>query len=162
MVNHCEIEWIRAVLSYLQDEAAMALDLVPPPPAKTLTPTPTPEPPKKPPDPSLSVLFPEWTLYCAPDNPFRTPVTKETKEEYKRALNKVTDGLRSPFAPETEGPVEFNGKVVGVELMLETFNSAVTTVIAAVERGYFPARDPTPLSPRDWARLAYSLVAAIG
>ena len=49
-----------------------------------------------------------------------------------------------------------------VDLSSESFNAAVLTVLAAMERGYYPARDPTSLDPRDWARLACSLVAAIG
>ncbi|KAN0118225.1 hypothetical protein V8E52_005486 [Russula decolorans] len=35
-------------------------------------------------------------------------------------------------------------------------------VIAALERGYFPNRDPTPLGTSDWARLSCDLLAAIG
>ena len=35
-------------------------------------------------------------------------------------------------------------------------------VLAAVERGYYPTHDPTPLNPRDWACLACSMTSAIG
>jgi hypothetical protein len=43
----------------------------------------------------------------------------------------------------------------------ETFNAAVTTVIAALERGYFLSCDPTPLGPSEWARLSCALLAAV-
>ena len=49
-----------------------------------------------------------------------------------------------------------------MDLSSEDFNSAVITVLAAIERGYYPSRDPTSLNPRDWARLACTLVSAIG
>ena len=51
---------------------------------------------------------------------------------------------------------------MGVDLSAESFNAAVLTVLAAIERGYYPSRDPTPLSAQDWARLSCSLIAAIG
>ncbi|KAI0285881.1 hypothetical protein BGY98DRAFT_1092709 [Russula aff. rugulosa BPL654] len=140
----------------------MALDPLPPPPPETLTLKPTLPPPKKPPDPSITVPFPERTPYRAPENPFRGPITKETEEEYKRILQEVTEDIRAPFSYDNEGPLLFDGESVGVDLSSESFNAAVITVLAAVERGYYPARDPTPISARDWARLACSLVAAIG
>jgi hypothetical protein len=140
----------------------MALDPLPPPPSETLTPKPTRFQPKKPPDPSIAVIFPERTPYRATENPFRETIPKETEEEYKRLLSSVTEGIRAPFSYDNEGAVSFDGESVGVNLSSETFNAAVITVIAAIERGYYPARDPTPLSTRDWARLACSLVAAIG
>lgn len=140
----------------------MALDPLPPPLLETLTQKPTHQPPKKPPDPSISALFPERTPYRAPNNPFREPIPKETEEEYKRILKEVLDDLRSPFCYDDEGPYSFDGSKVGVDLSSENFNAAVITVLAAVERGYYPTRDPTPLNTRDWARLACALISAIG
>ena len=107
-------------------------------------------------------MFLEKTPYQAPDNPFRETLTKETEDEYKRILHEVTESLRAPFNHDNEGPVMFDGESIGVDLSSETFNTAVVTVLAAIECGYYPSCDHTPLNPRDWTRLACSLVAAIG
>ena len=139
----------------------MVLDLLLPPLPKTLTLKPT-LPPKNPPNFSIAVLFLERTPNYAPENPFREPIPKETEEEYKCLLTKVTNGLRAPFGHNNKGPLLFNGKKVGVDLSLKAFNAAVVIVLAMVEDGYYPAQDPTPLSPKDWARFACSLVTAIG
>ena len=47
-------------------------------------------------------------------------------------------------------------------ISMENFNDAVTTVIAAIERGYYSTRDPTPLGPTDWAKLSCALLAVVG
>jgi len=88
----------------------MVLDPLPPPPPETLTPNPTPLPPKKPPDPSISIIFLKKTPYRAPDNPFRETVTTGTEEEYKHILSSVVDRLRAPFAHDNEGPFSFKGE----------------------------------------------------
>jgi hypothetical protein len=140
----------------------MALTPEPPPP-KTLTQNPTPpNPPKKPPDPPLTMLFPERRPYRCPDNPFACPPPKEIKETYKRTVSEVLDTLRAPFIWDDQDSFEFAGTNIGLNLAPENFDAAVTTVIAAVERGYYPSRDPTPLNPRNWARLSCALIAAIG
>ncbi|KAH9959886.1 hypothetical protein BGW80DRAFT_1256364 [Lactifluus volemus] len=40
----------------------------------------------------------------------------------------------------------------------ETFNTTVTTVIAALERGYFSICDPTSLGPSEWTCLSCALL----
>ena len=140
----------------------MALEPIPQP-DETLTRNPTPpEPPEKPPEPSLSALFPERRPYCCPDNPFAGPTPKETEETYKRTASKLLGNLRTPFICEDQGSFVFNGNNVGLDLSPEHFDAAVTTVIAAVECGYHPSCNPTPLDPRNWARLACALTTAIG
>ena len=85
----------------------MALDLLPPPPI-TLTPTPaTHAPPEKPPEPSLTTLFPERTQFYAPDNPFVGPLPKETEEKYKCTLKEVITDLRASFVHDSLEPLSF-------------------------------------------------------
>ncbi|KAH9959392.1 hypothetical protein BGW80DRAFT_1449125 [Lactifluus volemus] len=83
-------------------------------------------------------------------------------KEHREALKSALEGIRAPFLFDTEEPLVFNGACVGIDMSTETFNAAVTTVTAALERGYFSTRDPTPLGPGDWARLSCALLAAVG
>jgi hypothetical protein len=125
------------------------------PRAPTLTPHPTKNvPPDIPPDPSISVLFPEKTLYRISDNPFRPPIRQESNKEYVRALQEALNGIKVPFLFELKEEISFNGACIGVNMTAETFNAAVVTVTAALERGYYPTRDPTTLDPTGWASLA--------
>src|SRR5258707_15704693 len=90
-----------------------------PPPPITLTSIPTPPlppPPKNPPEPLLTALFPEKTPYCAPDNPYRSSLPKETLEEHQCLLKEVLGGLRAPFNYDNEGPFTFSDEGVGVTL----------------------------------------------
>jgi hypothetical protein len=134
------------------------------PPLSTLTPISTlPNvPPDRPPDPSISLLFPEATRFRALGNPFRGPLSKALQETHKSSLGEALNGLRSPFLFIPDEPLDFNGKSVGADISTENFNAAAITVIGTVERGYHPTRDPTPLSASDWARLSCALIAAIG
>jgi len=134
-----------------------------PPPDPTLTLTPNPNiPPDIPPDPSLSMLFPENTPYRVPDNPFRDSTSKRLREVHKITLQNALASVRGPFLFNPVEPYAFNGACVGVDITAESFNSAVITVIAALERGYCPNRDPAPLGTSDWARLSSALLAAVG
>ncbi|KAH9960221.1 hypothetical protein BGW80DRAFT_1256282 [Lactifluus volemus] len=135
---------------------------LPPLPTLTLLSTQLIIPPDKPPDPSISLLFPENTQYRVPENPFKGSLPKMRNKEYKDTLKKALDDIRAPFLFNTDEPIEFDGACVDVDMSTETFNAAMTTVIAAVERGYFSSRDPTPLGPREWARLSCALLAAVG
>ena len=140
----------------------MDLNLEPPPPL-TLTLTPQPiVPPDIPPDPSISMLFPENTPYRVLNNPFRGPNPKKLSETHKTALQDALGSVRSPFLFNLVEPYTFNGECVGDDTPSDSFNSAVNTVIAAVERGYCLNRDPAPLDPSDWARLSSALLAAVG
>jgi hypothetical protein len=140
----------------------MALDLLPPA-VVTLTPNPTPPapPPEKPPDPSLSNLFPEKTPYHALDNPYVEPLPKETEENYKCILKELVMDLRALFTHDSLAPLSFQGTNIGTSLSVESFNAAVITILMTLESGYNPAQN-TPLSTRDWARLACSIIAATG
>ena len=62
----------------------------------------------------------------------------------------------------TKGSFLFRGDDVSSSISAETFDAAALTIIAALEWGYYPAKDPTPLGPREWAQLLCSLTAAIG
>jgi hypothetical protein len=140
----------------------MEVDLIPPP-APTLTLTFNHNvPPDIPPDPSISMLFPENTPYRVPNNPFRDLTSKRLSETRNLVLQDALNSVRSPFIFNPVEPYNFNGECVGANTTAESFNSAVITVIAALERGYFPNRDPTPLEPSDWARLSSALLAAVG
>ncbi|KAH9957736.1 hypothetical protein BGW80DRAFT_1465613 [Lactifluus volemus] len=121
---------------------------LPPLPTLTLLSTQLIIPPDKPPDPSISLLFPENTQYRVPENPFKGSLPKMRNKEYKDTLKKALDDIRAPFLFNTDEPIEFDGACVDVDMSTETFNAAMTTVIAAVERGYFSSRDPTPLGPQ--------------
>ncbi|KAN0106948.1 hypothetical protein V8E52_010616 [Russula decolorans] len=131
----------------------------------TPTPTPTPEP-NVPPDiflePSISIPFPESTPYRASNNPFRGSASKRLSELHQTALQDALTSIRGPFLFNSEEPYAFNGACIEVDTSAESFNSAALMVIAALERGYFPNRDPTPLGTSDWARLSCDLLAAIG
>ena len=135
---------------------------LPPLPTLTLNTTILNDPPDKPPDPSISILFPENTQYRAPANPFRGPLSHKLEREHKEALQDALSGIRAPFFFELEEPIRFEGARVGVDTTTENFNAAVITVIAAIERGYYSSRDPTPLGPTDWARLSCATIAAVG
>ena len=43
-----------------------------------------------------------------------------------------------------------------------SFDTAAMSVISAIEQGYHPNRDNTPLESSDWARLTCGLLAAVG
>jgi hypothetical protein len=135
---------------------------LPPLPTLTLSSTLLNDPPDKPPDPSISVLFPENTRYRVPDNPFRGPLSQKLKKEHRQALQEALGCIKEPFFFELEEPIRFEGANVGVDTSTENFNAAVITVIAAIERGYFSMRDPTPLGPTEWARLSCAVLAAVG
>jgi hypothetical protein len=90
-------------------------------------------PPDKPPDPSISVLFPENTLYRVPENPFRGPLPKVRNKDHREMLKKALEGIRAPFIFNDEEPIKFEGACVGVDMSSEVFNAAVTTVMAALE-----------------------------
>ena len=135
---------------------------LPPLPTLTLSSTLLSIPPEKPPDPSISMLFPENTPYRVPNNPFRGTLPKTRKKEHREALNDALMDMRATFLYSTEGPIEFDGASVGIDMSTENFNAAVTTVIAAIERGYYSTRDPTPLGTSEWARLSCTILAAVG
>ncbi len=82
--------------------------------------------------------------------------------EYKEALQDALGIVRAPFLFSTEEPIQFNGACIGAEVPTETFNNAVNLIIAAIERGYYTSRDPTPLGPSEWARLSCAILAAVG
>jgi hypothetical protein len=135
---------------------------LPPLPTLTLTSTQLNDPPDKPADPHISVLFPENTPYRVPNNPFRGAVTQNLEKEHKQALQEALNSIKAPFIFELEEPIRFEGTNVDTDTSTENFNAAVTTVIAAIERGYCSTRDPTPLGPAEWARLSCTLLAAVG
>ncbi len=140
----------------------MEIDLVlPSTPTLTLPPT-LNVPPDIPHDPSISLLFPENTPYRVADNPFRGSISKELSESHKKALKDALTSIRGPFNFDTDESYTFNGEYVGTDITAESFDSAANTVIAALERGYYPNRDSTPLGPSDWARLSCALLAAVG
>jgi hypothetical protein len=90
-------------------------------------------PPDEPPDPSISVLFPENTQYRIPDNPFRGLLSQKLKKEHKQALQKALCLIKAPFFFDLEKPVKFEGAQVGIDMSTENFNAVVITVIAAIE-----------------------------
>jgi len=140
----------------------MELNPVPPLPP-TLTPAlETFVPPDIPPIPSLSMLFPENTPYRVPINPFRGKITKGLGEKHQKALQDALGSVRGPFLFNTEQPYCFNGDSVSADISTDSFNAAVTTIIAAIERGYCANRDPNPLDASDWARLSCAILAAVG
>src|SRR5580698_5165540 len=114
------------------------------------------------PTPSISILFPEITPYRIPDNPFRDSNPKRISEIHKKSLQDALGSIRGPYLFNLEESYDFNGANVGTDTTAESFNSAVTMVIAALERGYHPNRDPTPLKASNWARLGIDILAAIG
>src|SRR5712672_2222636 len=75
------------------------MELTPLPPLlPTLTLTSQPKiPPDLPPDPSISMLFPENTYYRIPNNPFRGPTSSELRETCKNALHDALKSVRGPF-----------------------------------------------------------------
>ena len=62
----------------------------------------------------------------------------------------------------TDDSLEFNGACVDMDMSAETFNAVVTTVIAAIEQGYYSNRNPMPLSISGWASLSCTMLAAVG
>ena len=134
---------------------------LPPLPTLTLNTT-VLNPPDKTTEPHISILFPENTPYRAPNNPFRGQVVQERKNEHDKALRDALSIIRKPFLFELNEPVKFEGANVDANISTENFNDAVTTVIAAIEQGYYLTQDPTPLGPTDWAKLSCTLLAAVG
>jgi hypothetical protein len=130
----------------------------------TLTPQPTPlnTPPDRPPDPGISILFPEITPYRAPDNPFRHSLTETLKKAHRTVLKEAMNKVRKPFQYFTDTILDFDGSVVGAKTTSEDFNAAVLVVTAALERGYYPHCDFTLLGPSDWAKLSCTMLAAVG
>ena len=143
----------------------MGFDPLPPLPQSTptLTLTVSPNvPPDIPPDPSLSILFPENTPYRVTDNPFQDSISKRLSEKHKNALQDALGSVRGPFLYNLVEPYTFNGMCVGVDTPSEAFNAVVVMVIAALEQGYCPNQDQTPLGSGDWARLGSALLTAVG
>ena len=140
------------------------MDLVPLPPLDlTLTPTIQKNvPPDIPPDPSISMLFPEKPPYRVPNNPFRGSISKGLGGKHKMALQDALDSVRLPLLFNPVEPYTFDSTSVGADSPSESFNSAVTMVIAALERGFCSNRDPAPLGPSDWAKLSCAMMAAVG
>ncbi len=136
--------------------------LLPPLPTLTLSSNQLNAPPEKPPDPSISMLFPEKTQYHVPDNPFRGSLPKMRNKEHKEALQDALSSIRAPFLFNIKEPLQFNGECVGTDASTDDFNTAVNMVTAAIERGYYAARDPTPLGPSEWVSLSCALLAAVG
>src|SRR5712671_4281536 len=103
------------------------MELTPLPPLlPTLTLTSQPKiPPDLPPDPSISMLFPENTYYRIPNNPFRGPTSSELRETCKNALHDALKSVRGPFIFNPVESYTFNGAVVGVDTPSDSFNSAV-------------------------------------
>jgi hypothetical protein len=144
-------------------QRAQPMDLNPAlPPLPTLTPLSTRlKILEKPPEPSISMLFLENTQYRIPENPFTGSLPKMCNKEHKESLKIALVSIRAPFIFSMEELIEFHGASVGADMSTEVFNATVTMVIAALERGYFTARDPTPLDPSNQARLSCALLAAI-
>ena len=136
--------------------------LLPPLPTLTLVSTQLSVPPDKPPEPSISMPFPEATKYTAPGNPFKGPLSQKLKSDHQKSLQDALSSIRETFFFEMKEPIGFNGEAVGVETSSEDFNAALTTVIAAIERGYHSSQEPTPLGPTEWARLSCAVLAAVG
>ena len=127
----------------------MEVDPLPPLP-QTLTLTLNPNiPPDVPPDPSISMLFPENPPYRVPDNPFRDSSSKGLREQHKNALQDALNSIRGPLLFNPVEPYTFEGTCIGDDTPSDSFNSAVTLVITAIERGYYLNRDQTPLGPSD-------------
>ena len=90
-------------------------------------------PPDLPPEPSLSMLFPENTPYRVLNNPFWSFIFEGLSETHKIALQDALASIRGPFLFNSVKPYTFDGECVGVDSPSDDFNSAVTTVIAALE-----------------------------
>ncbi|KAF8492081.1 hypothetical protein F5888DRAFT_945291 [Russula emetica] len=144
VVVPCHHLSVPADIKYRRIRSMELIPLPPSPPTLTLTLN-SNIPPDIPPDPSLSMLFPENTPYRVPNNPFQGPTSKGLSEIYKKALREALHTVRSPFLFNPVEPYSFDGTCVGVDTSSDSFNSAVTTVIAAIERGYCSNRDPAPL-----------------
>jgi hypothetical protein len=86
---------------------------LPPLPTLTLVSTSLNVPPDKPPDPSISMLFPENPPYRIPENPFRGTAPKAFQEEHKKKLQDALRSVREPFLFRAEEPFIFNGTRVG-------------------------------------------------
>ena len=112
--------------------------------------------------PSISVLLPETGCYQIPNNPFRGSLSKALKETHRMSLSEALDGIRRPFLYLPDTPVTYNGEPLGDSTSMEDFNVIVITLIAAIEHGYYPTRDPTLLATTDWAKLSCTLLTAIG
>jgi hypothetical protein len=110
----------------------------------------------------MTYLFPVNTPYRVPENPFRGQITKALKEAHSTALKEALSDVQGPFLFDGVESFNYKGEQIGSDTSPENFDAAVITVVAAIERGYFPARDPTPLGPSEWARLSSALLAAIG
>ena len=106
--------------------------------------------------------FPEATKYTAPGNPFKGPLSQKLKSDHQKSLQDALSSVRETFFFEMKEPIGFKGEAVGVETSSEDFNAALTTVIAAIERGYHSSQEPTPLGPTEWARLSCAVLAAVG
>ena len=87
---------------------------------------------------------------------------KGSVENTKMALQDALDSVRLPLLFNPVEPYTFDGTSVGADSPSESFNSAVTMVIAALERGFCSNRDPAPLGPSDWAKLSCAMMAAVG
>jgi hypothetical protein len=70
------------------------------PPLSTLTPISTliNVPPDRPPDPSISLLFPDTAAYRVPNNPFRGSLPKALKEAHNVALREALNDVRGPLS----------------------------------------------------------------
>jgi hypothetical protein len=141
------------------------MDLGPqPPPPLTLTQgsTPPDKPPKRPPEVNKAAETPKKALKQAMNNPFRDINPTVLEELHKCSISEAISATRAPFRYHPKDRFTLSGAPFGDGITTDTFHSAVVMVIAALDRGYFSEADPTPLSPSEWAKLACTMISAIG
>jgi hypothetical protein len=96
------------------------------------------------------------------NNPFRDIRPEVLEYLHKRANSKAISAARAPFRYNPTERFTLSGAPFGDGITSDIFHSAVIMVVSAIDRGYFSEVDPTPLTPSEWAKLACTLVSAIG
>ncbi|KAF8496110.1 hypothetical protein F5888DRAFT_1705350 [Russula emetica] len=143
----------------------MSLLPEPPPPPTSAHKTPlTPFPPHKPPDPFFPPKF-SWDDAAFRPETFLDSFESDYGGRQLELRNKVVENLKGPLTFQHQCQFQTWNQTVARGVTPIHFRSAVSLVIAALDRGYYP--NPTNkaeplLSTEEWAELACSVIGATG
>jgi hypothetical protein len=138
----------------------MALSPEPPPPSAQKT-NPTPFPRYKPPDPIFPPNF-SWDDAAFRPETFLDSFESDYGGRQLELRNKIVENLRGPLTFQHQCQFQSWNVRVARGVTPIHFQSAVSLVTAALDRGYYPNEAEPLLSTAEWAELACAVVAAAG
>ncbi|KAH9952956.1 hypothetical protein BC827DRAFT_1159487 [Russula dissimulans] len=141
------------------------MDLRPvPPPLSNPNPITNPHSPPqgKPPDPEAAEIPSDNHHNNTLVNSYGSPAPEAAKSTQEIFLLETLKDARSPFEYSPGVPLDFDGGSMGGTIPMDTFNTACTMVVTALEKGYHPIQGWNALDINNWPKLTCALTAAIG